>query len=91
MSYYESLQHQIHYTFNDKHLLEEDFIADGDVNYRIDIDGLQSGNKRIDLIGDAVLQLSVLEEWFPSGDTTGERILSIPIDVADDEMRRDTT
>ena len=91
MSYYESLQRQLHYTFHDTHLLEEAFIADGAVNTRNDLDGPPSGNKRLALIGDAVLQLSVLDEWFPSGDTTGERILSVLIDIADDEKRRDIT
>jgi len=56
MSYYESLQHQLHYTFHDTHLLEEAFIADGAVNSRNDLDGPPSGNKILALIGDAVLQ-----------------------------------
>jgi len=72
MSYYESLQRQLQYSFHNTHLLEEAFIADGAVNSRNDLDGPPSGNKRLALIGDAVLRLSVLEEWFPSGGTTGE-------------------
>ena len=72
MSYYESLQDQLHYAFHDTHLLEEAFIADGAVNSRNDLDGPPSGNKRLALIGNAVLRLSVLDEWFLSGGTTGE-------------------
>ena len=72
MSYYESLQDQLHYAFHDTHLLEEAFIADGAVISRNDLDGPPSGNKRLALIGDAVLRLSVLDEWFLSGGTTGE-------------------
>jgi ribonuclease-3 len=72
MLYYESLQHQLHYTFHGTHLLEEAFIADGAVKSRNDLDGPPSGNKRLALIGDAVIRLSVLEEWFLSGGTTGE-------------------
>jgi ribonuclease-3 len=71
MSYYESLQHQLHYTFHDTRLLEEAFIADGAVKSRNDLDTPPSGNKRLALIGDAVLRLSVLEEWFPGGGNTG--------------------
>jgi ribonuclease-3 len=71
MAYYESLETQLKYSFHDVHLLEEAFIAAGAVKSRPDIEGDVSGNKRLALIGDAVLRLSVLEEWFPSGDSTG--------------------
>lgn len=89
MSYYESLQRQLQYSFHDTHLLEEAFIADGAVKSRNDVEGPLSGNKRLALIGDAVLRLSVLEEWFPSGKNTGKRIFAF-LQVTNKKKRQDT-
>lgn len=71
MAYYKSLENQLEYSFNDVHLLNEAFVAAGAVKSRPDVEGDVSGNKRLALIGDAVLRLSILEEWFPSGKSTG--------------------
>lgn len=71
MAYYKSLEDHIKYSFHDIHLLEEAFVAAGAVESRADVDGDVLGNKRLALIGDAVLRLSVLEEWFPTGESTG--------------------
>ena len=70
MAYYKSLENQLEYSFHDFHLLNEAFVAAGAVKSRPDVEGDVSGNKRLALIGDAVLRLSVLEEWFPSGEST---------------------
>ena len=70
MAYYKSLENQLEYSFHDVHLLNEAFVAAGAVKSRPDVEGDVSGNKRLALIGDAVLRLSVLEEWFPSGEST---------------------
>ena len=72
MAYYKSLENQLEYSFHDVHLLNEAFVAAGAVKSRPDVEGDVSGNKRLALIGDAVLRLSILEEWFPSGESTGK-------------------
>ena len=72
MAYYKSLENQLKYSFHNIHLLNEAFIAAGAVKSRPDVEGDISGNKRLALIGDAVLRLSILEEWFPSGESTGK-------------------
>mgnify|MGYP003624114419 CR=1 FL=1 len=68
----QSFQDYPHYSFKNATLLEEAFIADGAAASRDDVDGPRAGNKRLALIGDAVLRLSVLDEWFPEGESTGE-------------------
>ena len=71
MSDLQTLQTQLHYSFKNAHLLEEALTAAGASVSRADVDGPASGNKRLALIGDAVLRLSVLDEWYPGGGSTG--------------------
>jgi ribonuclease-3 len=68
----QSFQSHLHYSFKDASLLEETFIAAGAAISRRDVDRPREGNKRLTLIGDAVLRLSVLDEWFPRGECTGK-------------------
>lgn len=68
----QSFQAHLHYSFKNANLLEEAFIADGAVNSRHDVQGPKAGNKRLALIGDAVLRLSILDEWFPGGGSTSK-------------------
>jgi dsRNA-specific ribonuclease len=68
----EPLQAQLHYSFRDATLLEEALTAAGATVSSCDVDGPVSGNKRLALIGDAVLRLSILDEWYPGGDSTGK-------------------
>jgi ribonuclease-3 len=68
----QSFQDHLHYSFNNSTLLEEAFIAAGAAVSRRDVDGSKAGNKRLALVGDAVLRLCVLDEWFPKGGTTGK-------------------
>jgi ribonuclease-3 len=68
----QSLQDCLHYSFENANLLEEAFIAAGAAASRHDVDGSKAGNKRLALVGDAVLRLCVLDEWFPKGGTTGK-------------------
>ncbi|PVH94119.1 ribonuclease III [Periconia macrospinosa] len=88
MAYFKSLENQLKYSFNDVHLLEEAFVAAGAEKSRPDVEGDVSGNKRLALIGDAVLRLSVLEEWFPSGESTkvGEHMVQ---DIGTNEKLKD--
>jgi ribonuclease-3 len=62
MSDLQSFQNQLHYSFENACLLEEAFVADGAAVLRDDVEGPRVGNKRLALIGDAVLRLSVLDE-----------------------------
>lgn len=68
----QSFQDYLHYSFKNATLLEEAFIAAGAVISRHDVDGPKAGNKRLALVGDAVLRLCVLDEWFPKGESTGK-------------------
>lgn len=70
MSDLEWFQSRLHYSFKNAGLLEEAFLADGATESRHDVHGPKAGNKRLALIGDAVLRLSVLDEWFPGGGST---------------------
>ncbi|KAK7177423.1 RNase [Paraphaeosphaeria sporulosa] len=71
MSDLESLQARLHYTFKNASLLEEALTAAGAAVSSREVNGLVSGNKRLALIGDAVLRLSVLDEWYLGGASTG--------------------
>ncbi|OAL49006.1 ribonuclease III [Pyrenochaeta sp. DS3sAY3a] len=70
MSDLQTIQKRLHYSFKNAQLLQEAFIADGATNSRHDIEGPPAGNKRLALVGDAVLRLSIFDDWFPSGDST---------------------
>lgn len=72
MSDLESLQARLHYSFRDANLLEEALTAAGAAVSSREVDGPVSGNKRLALIGDAVLRLSVLDEWYLGGGSTGK-------------------
>lgn len=72
MSDLDSLQARLHYSFKDASLLEEALTAAGAAVSSHTVDGPVSGNKRLALIGDAVLRLSVLDEWYPAGGSTGK-------------------
>lgn len=68
----ESLQAELQYHFNNANLLEEALTAAGAAVSDLEVNGPVSGNKRLALIGDAVLRLSVLDEWYPGGGSTGQ-------------------
>lgn len=67
-----TLEQDIGYVFNSKDLLEEALLAAGASNSSKEIDGPKQGNKRLALVGDAVLRLVVLDEWYPSCTATGK-------------------
>lgn len=66
------LGEDIGYVFDSKDLLEEALLAAGASTSSKEIDGLKQGNKRRALVGDAVLRLVVLDEWYPSCTATGK-------------------
>lgn len=71
MAHFESLQDKLGYHFINLNLLDEAFIAAGAPVSRSDVEGPIQGNKRLALVGDAVLRLCVLDEWYPNGADTG--------------------
>ncbi|KAF9690396.1 hypothetical protein EKO04_011620 [Ascochyta lentis] len=73
MSNLDSLQARLHYSFKNASLLEEALNAAGAAVSSRDVDSPASGNKRLALVGDAVLRLSVLDEWYPCGGSTGSK------------------
>ena len=77
----ESLQAQLQYHFNNANLLKEALTAAGAAVSDLNTDGPVSGNKRLALIGDAVLRLSVLDEWYPDGGSTGKLQMTNPVRV----------
>jgi len=67
MAHFESVQVKLGYDFIDSNLLNEAFIAAGAPVSRSDVKGPTQGNKRLALVGDAVLRLCILDEWYPTG------------------------
>ncbi|KAH7084239.1 ribonuclease III domain-containing protein [Paraphoma chrysanthemicola] len=72
MTTFNSIQDQVDYHFHDSALLREAFLASGAPISSVDVEGPVKGNKRLALVGDAVLRLAVLDEWFESGTNTAE-------------------
>ncbi|KAH4303317.1 hypothetical protein HBH64_074150 [Parastagonospora nodorum] len=72
MTNFKSIQDRVDYHFHDSTLLREAFLAAGAPISSKDIEGPVKGNKRLALVGDAVLRLAVLDEWFESGTSTAE-------------------
>jgi ribonuclease-3 len=71
MTTFNSIQDRVDYYFHDSTLLKEAFLAPGAPVSSVDIEGPVKGNKRLALVGDAVLRLAVLDEWFESDTSTG--------------------
>jgi ribonuclease-3 len=71
MTTFNSIEDQVDYHFHDSTLLKEAFLASGASVSSVEIEGPVKGNKRLALVGDAVLRLAVLDEWFESGTSTG--------------------
>lgn len=71
MSHYQFLHSQLEYVFENANLLKEAFGTAGAANSRNDVDEPTSCNKCLSLIGEVILHLNHLEEWFLGGDSTG--------------------
>jgi ribonuclease-3 len=71
MTTFNCIQDRVDYHFHDSTLLREAFLASGAPISSVDIEGPVKGNKRLALVGDAVLRLAVLDGWFESGTSTG--------------------
>lgn len=62
----------IKYHFTNPQLLAEAFEAAGVSKLH------KGGNKRLALVGDALIRLVILDRWFPSGASTGKSIWLTP-------------
>lgn len=72
MSDLDLLQARLHCPSKNASLLRKALTAAGAAVSSRDVDGLASVNKRLALIGDATLHLSVLDEWYPASGSTGK-------------------
>ena len=63
------LQSIINYHFNNPDLLHEALLAAG-ASISKGIDGDQRGNKRLALIGDALISLDIVDRWHETGANT---------------------
>jgi ribonuclease-3 len=55
------------YTFKDQSLPEEAILAAGASSQRNDVEGDPRGNKRLALIGDALIRLEIVDQWHATG------------------------
>lgn len=55
------------YTFKDQSLPQEAILAAGASSQRKDVEGDPRGNKRLALIGDALLRLEIVDQWHATG------------------------
>merc|ERR1712137_643129 len=55
------------YTFKDQSLPQEAILAAGASSQRKDVKGDPRGNKRLALIGDALLRLEIVDQWHATG------------------------
>lgn len=69
MSVSKELSGTIGYTFNDEALAKEAFLARGASVSRKDVDGPAEGNERLALLGDALIPVALLQEWYPRGES----------------------
>ena len=62
----------IGYTFNDRDIFWEALQAAGSGVTRIGGRPILAGNKRLAMLGDAIAQVVLLEEWYASVETQGK-------------------
>ncbi|KAK6384337.1 hypothetical protein LTS17_001900 [Exophiala oligosperma] len=63
------VEKMIHYTFGNAKYLEEAMTAAGTSSSN-NGPGKDNGNKRLALVGDALIRLIILDEWYPEGTST---------------------
>jgi ribonuclease-3 len=68
----QSIESIINYSFKKPQLLDEAFQAAGASESDKGIKGNKGGNKRLALVGDALIRLSILDRWYPHGADTGK-------------------
>lgn len=73
----QELERKIGHIFADPNLLWEALQAHGNGVVQIGIRKVQDGNKKMAMLGDTILQLAVLRDWFDSGDSRRMLILRL--------------
>lgn len=68
-----SVETILRYRFSNRGLLDEALLAAGAPVSSKDVQGGAQGSKRLALLGDSILQEAVLEPWYNSEESTGER------------------
>jgi ribonuclease-3 len=68
----EAIESIIDYRFAKSQLLEEALQAAGSAMSNTSLTGDRHGNKRLALVGDAVIRLALLDPWYATGGSTGE-------------------
>jgi ribonuclease III len=66
------LERKLSHIFSDPNLLWEALQAAGNGVIQIGDRKIEDGNKKMAMLGDTILQLAVLNEWFESGDSRSE-------------------
>jgi ribonuclease-3 len=69
-----ALENIIKYHFANPQLLQEALTAEGASQSSQGPAG--NGNKRLALVGDALLRVVILDRWYPCGASTGEYLFS---------------
>lgn len=72
MSVQEAAESIIDYHFASPELLEEALQAAGASVSEKSVSGDREGNKRLALVGDTLLRLVILDNWYPGGTSTGK-------------------
>ena len=67
-----NVENIIKYHFTNSELLKEAMLAAGASTADKRIEGDKQGNKRLALIGDALIRLDIVDRWHASGANTGE-------------------
>ena len=60
--------------FEDNHLLTEALEAAGAHKHSDTKSEKDEGNKRLAMIGDALIRLAILDDWYPNGATIGKLV-----------------
>jgi hypothetical protein len=64
------LENEIQYYFTDKALLQEALLTSGNDHSCNAVEVGKRANKRLALVGDAVLRLAIVDHWWEQGDSS---------------------
>ena len=68
----QAIENIINYHFTSHEILKQALQAAGTSVSDPSVSGDREGNKRLALVGDALLRLVILDEWYPEGTSTGK-------------------
>lgn len=70
----DDLENTIQYHFTDKALLQEALLTSGNDHPCNAVEVGKPANKRLALVGDAVLRLAIVDHWWEEGETSRSRL-----------------